>query len=533
MCAPVGCSSTYASTADAICNGPTITQDGACVTGDNTGSSACLSGGCAQANFHYQIYYTFTALTTAVIIDFTSTGILNADVAIITNGAGGCGDHVSVCPAVGSLCVESCATSVGAGALSINPTNLIVGETYTIMVESYHYEEFDGGVPCAGTLDSDAGGFQICITTDPCRNGIQDGAETGVDCGGTCGPCLATNDACVDDILLGLDVTNAIGSGASNTCNQTVCSDPNTEDCYIGPDLVPPFAACALYSYMSCGSVENNTWFTYTPPTTGIYNFALTNQVCAVGDGMQLWLGTLPSGCGDASTYNEIYCQSTATPADINYATTLTAGVTYYVTLDGFAGDDCSFDFGVYSSNPLPINLTYFDAKHVNGNVEIEWITESEKNNDYFTIERSIDNINYEVIEVVKGAGNSNTSKKYFEKDLNLSSGLYYYRLKQTDYDGKTNFVGESLVRISEVSDIVLAPNITNTDTKLKLFLSKATYTNIEVYDVNGGLVFNEKKELAKGNTSFSIPSSEFSVGTYFVKVDNGISLETLKLIKQ
>ena len=105
MCFPTGCTSTYASTADAICNGSTITQDGACLTGDNTGSTACISGGCFDAGIgHSQIYYQFTPTTTAVIIDFTSTGIQNADVALITNGAGGCGDPVSACPAVGSLC---------------------------------------------------------------------------------------------------------------------------------------------------------------------------------------------------------------------------------------------------------------------------------------------------------------------------------------------------------------------------------------------------------------------------------------------
>ena len=333
MCAP-----TYSSTADALCNSPVITQNGACVNGTTVGVTLCLTGGCADGT--QQDFMQFTPTTSAVTINFNSTGISNADVALITNGTG-CPDpaYTSDCPAIGSLCILNCNTSSGTGNLSTTQTGLVVGQPYYIMIES-----------------TTGGTFNICVVTDPCGNGIQDGAETGVDCGGgTCPSCPATNDDCSDAIDMTLDVTEAIGSGAGNTCTQTLCTDPATEDCYI---VDPPGVGCTLYTYMSCGSVENNTWYTYTPSTTGVYNFALQNQVCANGDGMQLWLGTLPSACNNnASTYNEIYCQSTATPSDINYAATLTAGVTYYITLDGFAGDDCTFDFGVYGTNPLPCLL--------------------------------------------------------------------------------------------------------------------------------------------------------------------------------
>ena len=513
MCAPAG----YASTADAICNAPTVTQDGACVSGTNVGLTVCLSGGCFAAL--NQDFMQFTATSTAVIIDFTSTGISTADLGVLTNGAGGCGDHVSVCPAIGGLCIESCNTSSGTGPLSVNPTNLIIGETYYLMVES---------------SSANAGTFDICVSTDPCRNGIQDGSETGVDCGGSCSPCAATNDACSDNISMTLDVTNAVGSGASNTCTQALCTDPNTEDCFIqtGPGCNP---GCCLVSYMSCGSVENNTWYTFTPAVTDSFHFALTNQICSNGDGMQLWLGTIPGDAcnSDASTYNEIYCQSTATTADINHTEYLTAGQTYFITLDGFAGDDCSFDFGVYSTNILPIELLYFNARHASGDVILEWVTESEKNNDYFTVERSKDGKSFEVLEVISGAGNSNATKKYNKKDLNLSPGIYHYRLNQTDYDGSSKFVGESIVRVSELSNFVLSPSVTTTDTKIDMFLNSPNYTHIFVLDMSGAVVFDEKIELSKGASSFSIPSSNFAQGSYLVNIETMSGVETLRLVKQ
>ncbi len=516
MAAPTCTPLTYTSTADAFCNSPSITQDGACYSGTNVNYSACLGGGCAIAGLN-QFFMQFTPTTAAVIIDFTSTGIVTADLALITNG-NACPDltYTTSCPAIGSLCIESCDLSSGTNPLTINPISLTPGVPYYLMVQ---------------TLTADAGTFQICIQSDPCRNGIQDGSETGVDCGGSCAPCAATNDDCSDAIDMTLNVTEAIGSGAGNTCTQTLCTDPATEDCYI---VDPPGVGCTLYSYMSCGSVENNTWYTYTPPSTGVYNFALQNQICANGDGMQLWLGTLPSACNNnASTYNEIYCQSSATPSDINYAANLTAGVTYYITLDGFAGDDCTFDFGVYSSNPLPVKLSYFNGKHENGKVVLDWVTETEINNDYFTIERAKDNLNYEAIGTVIGAGNSNTTKKYIKEDNGLQSGIYYYRLRQTDFDGQSKFIGEIVVRISDLADFVLAPNVTSADTKIEMFLSKPTYINITIIDVSGKVVFEEKKELPKGITSYAIPSSDFSKGNYIVNIHTGDELKALKLIKQ
>lgn len=508
MCAPTG----YTGLADALCNGPVLTQNGACVNGSTVGVTACANVGCLNEGL--QDYMEFTATSTSVTINLTSTGISDADLALVTTG-GSCTDHVSDCPTPSAYCLQNCATSSGTNPVSLTTSGLVIGQTYSIIVESV-----TGGT------------FSLCVITDPCGNGIQDGAETGVDCGGgTCPSCPATNDDCSDAIDMTLDVTEAIGSGASNTCTQTLCTDPATEDCYI---VDPPGAGCTLYTYMSCGSVENNTWYTYTPATTGVYNFALQNQICANGDGMQLWLGTLPSACNNnASTYNEIYCQSTATPSDINYAATLTAGVTYYITLDGFAGDDCTFDFGVYGTNPLPVKLSYFNGKHENDKVVLDWVTETEINNDYFTIERAKDNLNYEAIGTVIGAGNSNTTKKYIKEDNGLQSGIYYYRLRQTDFDGQSKFIGEIVVRISDLADFVLAPNVTSADTKIEMFLSKPTYVNITIVDVSGKVVFEEKKELPKGIASYAIPSSDFAKGTYIVNIHTGDELKTLKLIKQ
>ncbi|TVQ07197.1 MAG: T9SS C-terminal target domain-containing protein, partial [Bacteroidetes bacterium] len=86
--------------------------------------------------------------------------------------------------------------------------------------------------------------------------------------------------------------------------------------------------------------------------------------------------------------------------------------------------------------NPLPIELLHFTATETEGNVLLTWATGSETNNDYFTLERSLDLKHVEAIGHVAGAGNSARTLHYRFADTSPLEGISYYRLKQTDFDG-------------------------------------------------------------------------------------------------
>lgn len=94
--------------------------------------------------------------------------------------------------------------------------------------------------------------------------------------------------------------------------------------------------------------------------------------------------------------------------------------------------------FKIECNTPLPIELVSFTGE-VNGSSNIlNWITATEINNDYFTIERSEDAINFNNIGTVDGAGNSFIYKQYSLLDKKPYSTITYYRLNQIDFDGKT-----------------------------------------------------------------------------------------------
>lgn len=98
--------------------------------------------------------------------------------------------------------------------------------------------------------------------------------------------------------------------------------------------------------------------------------------------------------------------------------------------------------------NVLPMQLTSFTAELQGNLVDVKWETSSEQNCDFYTVERSTDNMNFESIGTVKGHGTTNLVSKYGLQDRNINGlSRAYYRLKQTDLDGRTQYSKTILVK--------------------------------------------------------------------------------------
>lgn len=88
----------------------------------------------------------------------------------------------------------------------------------------------------------------------------------------------------------------------------------------------------------------------------------------------------------------------------------------------------------------LPISLTYFTASQQGNAISFKWQTASETNNDYFTIEYSLDGINFYEVANVDGAGTTSETRTYNYVWNPEEYGLFYSRLKQTDYNGEYSY---------------------------------------------------------------------------------------------
>ena len=91
-------------------------------------------------------------------------------------------------------------------------------------------------------------------------------------------------------------------------------------------------------------------------------------------------------------------------------------------------------------TTPLPITLISFTASVIDGEVILKWSTSAEINNDYFTIQRSKADFGWENIQKIPGSGTSGSVKYYSTHDPSPLQGVSYYRLLQTDIDGRQSY---------------------------------------------------------------------------------------------
>lgn len=134
-------------------------------------------------------------------------------------------------------------------------------------------------------------------------------------------------------------------------------------------------------------------------------------------------------------------------------------------------------------TGPLPIEVISFDAEIENNTVQLSWITASERDNDFFTVERSYDAVLWHDILKVDGAGTSSIKRYYEEYDMNPGIGTIYYRLKQTDYNGSFTQTNIEAVYFDESSTIIY-PNPAKD--VLNVFKSSISEAQVEIYNSIG-----------------------------------------------
>jgi DNA uptake protein ComE-like DNA-binding protein len=168
---------------------------------------------------------------------------------------------------------------------------------------------------------------------------------------------------------------------------------------------------------------------------------------------------------------------------------------------------------------PLPIELVSFTATVNNEkSVELNWETVSEINNDFFTIERSKDAETWREIMTVDGAGNSSEKLSYKAEDSRPYSGMSYYRLKQTDFDGKFSYSEVEVVSLEGApqSELLLYPNPAQENITLEGI--GVGVLPIFIYNVYGQLVSDQILVTDKQADKLIIDIASLKVGIYTVK---------------
>jgi hypothetical protein len=180
----------------------------------------------------------------------------------------------------------------------------------------------------------------------------------------------------------------------------------------------------------------------------------------------------------------------------------------------------------------LPIELIYFTAQYEEDLVNLKWITATETNNDYFTVERSTDGENFEKIAVVKGAGNSSEKLSYNFVDEHPFDGISYYRLKQTDFDGKYSHSKIVAVEQNKNAMGTVFPNPTNGSYTIQVNGNKENQAVVTMYDILGQIVYSSSVDIVDGLNLIKInPDENLPSGIYFVNVFSKYNAFKHKLI--
>jgi hypothetical protein len=180
--------------------------------------------------------------------------------------------------------------------------------------------------------------------------------------------------------------------------------------------------------------------------------------------------------------------------------------------------------FLVKITDNIPVELTSFTASVRGASVTLNWSTATETNNKGFSVERKSDNYSWEEIGFVPGFGTSTVQHPYSFKDINVKSGTYLYRLKQTDLNGSYHYSDVVNINVSMPNVFRLDqnyPNPFNPSTKISYSIPKQSFVSIKIYNIIGqevaSLVNGVQEE---GHHQVVFDARNLSSGIYIAKMN-------------
>ena len=167
---------------------------------------------------------------------------------------------------------------------------------------------------------------------------------------------------------------------------------------------------------------------------------------------------------------------------------------------------------------PMPVSWLSFEGYRSNSNIFLNWKTASEINNDYFEVQRSMDGLSYSAVGKVKGSGNSNEIKSYSLTDNNIYHGTSYYKIKQVDYNGTSQFSKTISVSFDESTDEIFSLQMNLVQSTLTAIINSSFQNScyMEIKDVLGKKIISQILDVSKGDNNFQYNISSYKSGVYF-----------------
>lgn len=210
------------------------------------------------------------------------------------------------------------------------------------------------------------------------------------------------------------------------------------------------------------------------------------------------------------------------------------------ITFSGVLLSDGYYTIGTKnaSASPLPIELLYLKGDLCEKGVCLEWATASERNNDFYTIEKSSDGVNFQTLNQISSMsinGNSDVKLTYYDIDKEPLNGVNYYRLKQTDFNKTFNYSKTIAVSLSSQTGIkfTVYPNPNSGEFYIDFSgIENSHELEIKLTDMMGKNLFSNKLTISEDNTKHIkiLPDHYLESGIYLCKLSLGGIMYQVKI---
>jgi hypothetical protein len=179
----------------------------------------------------------------------------------------------------------------------------------------------------------------------------------------------------------------------------------------------------------------------------------------------------------------------------------------------------------------LPVKFTLFNSQCANGKVNLLWKTQGSTNSMNFTIERSVNGINWTSVGTLASAGTTGEEKSYTYSDIS-SGGNIFYRIVETAYDGQKTY--SAIIKNNCGSNPVfsLYPNPVTDKAMLNIYLGEPGRIRYYITDSKGSVVVRQEEQLPAGNSQLPVAVSTLTPGIYTLMANWGGSSQSIKFIK-
>ena len=178
----------------------------------------------------------------------------------------------------------------------------------------------------------------------------------------------------------------------------------------------------------------------------------------------------------------------------------------------------------------LPVEISSFEASCANKQSVIEWETETERDNDFFTLERSCNGTTFTPLAVITGAGTTTIAHSYKFTDPDQCAGINYYRLSQTDMNGELHHLGvRSIASCLETSDILIYPN--PAADQLTITWHEKHITHVTLFNSVGQHVMEQDEDPELHTATAQIDVSLLAPGIYYITIYTESGSETVKVM--